>query len=410
MKPRASSGARTPRKTRFTKTVVKALRYDGDGKNRVTWWDAETPGFGVRITPKGSKSYVVLYRNPAGTLRWYTIGATDRIPLPLARQKAWEVLAHAGLGDDPAQEKTRKRRELRVRDLVDLFLSDYVDAHLRPSTASEYRRQLLTRVVPALGSKLVSEVTRADVAALHQKLGKTAPIQANRTLAAVGKMFSWALEHGHLPEGSPHPARGIKKFRETKRDRWIKPEEFPRLAEAIAEEPNVFVRGALWLILFTGLRRGEVMGLRWTDVDLDRHELHLPDTKAHRAHVVPLSAPAVALLQGLPRVAGNPYVFPGIREGDHLRDLNGPWARIRKRAGLEDVRLHDLRRTVGSWLAIHGASLPLIGKILNHSTPTTTAVYARLAEDPVRAALEEHGRRLLEVAKGLRVLEGGKGG
>lgn len=145
------------------------------------------------------------------------------------------------------------------------------------------------------------------------------------------------------------------------------------------------------------MRRSELLSLRWTDVDLDRQEVNLRETKAGRSHVVPLAAPAVDLLSGLPREVGNPHVFPSLNSGGHLYDLKKPWRRIRDRAGLEDVRLHDLRRTVGSFLALDGASLQLIGKILNHTEAKTTVIYARLTEDATRQALERHGERILSL-------------
>jgi len=185
----------------------------------------------------------------------------------------------------------------------------------------------------------------------------------------------------------------------------VKPAEMPRLAEAIDKEAHPLVRAALWLYLLTGARKNELLKAKWEYVDFDLAELRLPDTKAGRVHYIPLSEAALAILGNLPRTAGNPYIFPGRKDGKPLVNIAKSWRRIRKAAGIEDVRLHDLRRTVGSWLATAGASLPLIGKTLGHSQPSTTAIYARLSEDPVRKALEEHGARLMEAAQGLRVVK-----
>lgn len=174
----------------------------------------------------------------------------------------------------------------------------------------------------------------------------------------------------------------------------------PRLMAAIDAEANPYVRAALKLYLLTGLRRSELLGLRWQDVDLMRREIRLSDTKAGRAHRVPLSAPAVEILNGLPRMLRNEYVFPGSVPGRPLVNIAKSWRRVRKAAGLEDVRLHDLRRTVGSWMAASGASLPLIGKVVNHSNASTTPIYARLAEDVTREALERHGGQIVVVLAG----------
>ncbi|MCK7574873.1 MAG: site-specific integrase [Chromatiales bacterium] len=211
-------------------------------------------------------------------------------------------------------------------------------------------------------------------------------------------MFDLARRWGFVPEDHSNPARDIDRFKEAKRDRWVTPEELPRLAQAINEEPNQSARFGLWLYLLTGARKSELLRARWEDVDWTRAELRLPDTKAGRVHYVPLSGPALALLREIPRDEGNPYILPGKLEGAHLVNINKPWNRVRKAAGVEDVRIHDLRRTVGSWLAQAGNSLHLIGRVLNHSNQSTTAIYARFGEDSVRAALEQHGTRIIGAA------------
>jgi integrase len=236
------------------------------------------------------------------------------------------------------------------------------------------------------------------VAALHRKIGKAHPYEANRTLALLSKMFELARRWGFVPEGHPNPARDIDRFREEKRDRWVTPEELPRLAQAINEEPNESARFALWLYLLTGARKTELLTARWEHIDWTRAELKLPDTKAGRVHYLPLSAPALALLREIPRLEGNPFVLPGKVPGACLVNISKPWNRVRAAAGVTDVRLHDLRRTVGSWLAQAGNSLHLIGRVLNHSNQSTTAVYARFGEDSVRAALEQHGARIMGAA------------
>ena len=201
-----------------------------------------------------------------------------------------------------------------------------------------------------------------------------------------------------MPRDFPNPAHGIDRFKEYKRDRWVNPEELPRLAQAFESEPNIYVRMALWLYLLTGVRKGELLFAKWTDIDWQRQELRLSETKAGRVHYVPLSAPAMAILRDLPRMESNPYILPGHIHGRPLVNINLPWTRIRKLAGVEDVRLHDLRRTVGSWLAQSGNSLHLIGRVLNHSNQSTTAIYARFGQDHVRQALEDHAARVMGAA------------
>jgi integrase len=265
-------------------------------------------------------------------------------------------------------------------------------------SGDEDQRRINAYVLPKWGSLKARTITRPDIEALHRTIGKRAPYQANRVLALLSKMFELARRWGFVPEGHSNPARDIDRFTEAKRDRWVSADELPRLAQAINEEPNASARAALWLYLLTGARKTELLTARWCDVDWTRAELRLPDTKAGRVHYIPLSPPAVALLRDLPQTEGNPYVLPGKLPGAHLVNISKPWGRVRAAAGVEDVRLHDLRRTVGSWLAQSGNSLHLIGRVLNHSNQSTTAVYARFGEDSVRAALDQHGARIMGVA------------
>ena len=167
---------------------------------------------------------------------------------------------------------------------------------------------------------------------------------------------------------------------------------------AIDEEPNVYARSALWLYLLTGMRKQELLKAKWKDIDWERNELKLEQTKAGRVHYVPLSGPALAILQTVPRQEANPYIFAGAKKGRHLVNINKPWFRVRDRAGVPDVHLHDLRRTVGSWLAQAGNDLHLIGKVLNHSNLSTTAIYARFSQDVVHKAMDEHATRIMAAA------------
>jgi len=200
----------------------------------------------------------------------------------------------------------------------------------------------------------------------------------------LSKMFEFAKEQGFISDQTFNVTRGVKTFKEVKRDRWVTPEELPLLAKAINEEVNIYGRFGLWLYLLTGLRRGELLKIRWDDVDLQRKILTLVETKNGKTHYLPLSGPAINLFNEIPRLDGNPYVLPGKFEGQHLVNIEKIWFRVREKAGLysEDknkvVRLHDLRRTLGSWLAQSGNSLHLIGRVLNHSSQSTTAIYARL--------------------------------
>ena len=217
-------------------------------------------------------------------------------------------------------------------------------------------------------------------------------------LALLSKMFQLAEVWGIVEEGAPNPARNIQKFKEVKRDRWISPDELPGLVQAIEQEPNQSARFSVWLYLLTGLRKNELLSLKWADIDQTRQELRIEDTKNKKIHYLPLSSVAMALIQKIPQHANNPYLLIGKKEGRHIVNIDKAWRRIRKAAGIEDVRIHDLRRTVGSWLAQSGNSLHLIGRVLNHSNTSTTAIYARFGQDNVRDALEQHSKKILGAA------------
>jgi integrase len=380
---------------KLTKRVIDSAAYGGQCNARCVLWDDEIPGFGCRIFPSGKKSFVLSYRT-AGRKRLLTIGTYGVLTLDQARTAARAELAKVETqGADPLATREQERQGETVRDLCAAYMTRHGEAK---RSGRDDRRRIDRHVLPAWGGLKARAVKRADVAALHARIGKTAPYEANRTLALLSKMFELARRWGFVPEGHPNPARDIDRFKEEKRDRWVTSDELPRLAQAINEEQNESARCALWLYLLTGARKSELLKARWMDIDWTRAELRLPETKAGRVHYIPLSGPALTLLQAMQRDEDNPFIFPGKVQGAALVNIAKPWHRVRTAAGVADVRLHDLRRTVGSWLAQSGNSLHLIGRVLNHSNQSTTAVYARFGEDSVRAALEQHGARIMGAA------------
>ena len=380
---------------KLTKRVVDAAKYAGKDGDRDIRWDNEVSGFGLRVYPTGRKAFVLSYR-VNGRKRLMTLGACGDITAQAARKKAKKLVVGIDDGDDPLGARQDAAKGALVRDLF----AAYLERHAKPHKKSwrDDERRINNRVVPAWGNLKAANIKYPDVAALHGKIGKAHPYEANRTIELISKAFDLAGKWGFVPQDFQNPAKGIQSFKEKKRDRWVTPEELPKLAQAIDDEVSPYARNALWLYLFTGLRKGELLAARWEDIDWDRKELRIPETKAGRVHYVPLSEPALAILRELPRLEDNPFILPGLKPGRHLVNINKPWQRVRKAAGVEDVRLHDLRRTVGSWLAQAGNSLHLIGRVLNHSNQVTTAVYARFGQDNVRQALEEHGQRIMGAA------------
>lgn len=382
--------------TKITKTTAEKASYQGSGNSRQIIWDSAVTGFGLRVYPSGKKSFVIAYRHH-NRQRLMTIGDFGTHTVDQARTIAKVELGKVAADTDPLRDKQLRARGERVKD----FCAAYVERHAKPKKKSwkDDQGMIDNRILPAWGSLQMKAIVREDVAALHRKIGaEKKPYAANRVLALISKMFELAEVWGYVPEGHPNPARKIEKFKERKRDRWVTPDELPALAQAIDDEPNTVARDALWLYLLTGLRKNELLSLKWSNINIDRRELHLDDSKSGRAHYLPLSTAALTQLDAITPVKDNPYVFPGRDDGHHLVNIDKAWRRVRKAAGIEDVRLHDLRRTVGSWLAQSGNSLHLIGRVLNHSNVSTTQVYARFGQDSIRQALDQHGEQIMGVA------------
>ena len=326
----------------ITKRSVDAIK--GGGADTV-YWDGELTGFGLRVRRSGRKSHVVQTRVAGGKLRWFTIGPHGPLNPDLARTRALEILASAKKGVDPRGAAARRDAEPSMADLGRRFLEEYVPVHCKPSPQQEYRRSVALFVDPAIGELRVPEVQRKDIAALHHGL-RDKPYQANRTLGVLSKMFSLAEVWGWRPDGT-NPCRHVKRCTEHKRERFLSEEETERLGEVLreAEEEMPSAVAAFRLLLLTGCRMSEIRDLRWEYVKEDYIEL--PDAKTG-GRVVPLGPEARAILSSLPREEDNPWVISGRLTGSHLTDLQRPWRRIRKRAGLEDVRIHDLRHSFAS--------------------------------------------------------------
>ncbi len=381
-------------RSRLTKSIIDKVGYKGDGNSRCVLWDDEIRGLGLRIYPSGAKSFVLSYRHE-GRKRMMTVGDYGVLTLDQARAKARKALGNLDEAD-PLAERERVRRGETVGDLAREYLERHAKAKKRSWKDDE--RRLNQHILKPWGARKVASIDYETVSQLYRQIGKAKPIEENRTLALLSKMFALAQRCGMFPHDKQDPAKGHDRYAETKRDRWVTPAELPKLAAAIDAEPNQSARIGLWLYMLTGVRRSELLVSKWSDVDITRKVLRLPMTKAGRSHEVPLSAPALALLEKIPRVDENPYILVGKRKGAHLVNISKPWGRVRRAAGVEDVRLHDLRRTVGSWLVQAGNSLSLIGKVLNHSNLSTTLVYARMGQDQTRDALEQMGERMLGAA------------
>ena len=364
---------------RISKRSVDAVKAGGTD---AVYWDGELTGFGLRVRRSGRKSYVVQTRI-AGKLCWFTIGPHGPLNPDQARARALEILACAKKGIDPRDADARREAEPSMADLGRRFLEEYVPVHCKPSTREEYSRSVRLFVDPVIGELRVPEVQRKDIAALHHGL-RDKPYQANRTLGVLSKMFNLAEVWGWRPDGS-NPCRHVKRYKEHKRERFLSPEETERLGQVLrdVEEEMPSAVAAFRLLLLTGCRMSEIRDLRWEYVKDDCIEL--PDAKTG-GRVVPLGPEARAVLSAIPRDEDNPWVIAGRLPGSHLTDLQRPWRRIRKQAGLEGVRIHDLRHSFASRALALGESLTMIGKLLGHTQVQTTARYAHLARDSIQTA------------------------
>lgn len=370
---------------RITKALVEAL---GPGE---TIWDAEVKGFAARCQRR-DRVYVLKYRSK-GQQRWFTIGKHGSPwTAELARREAKRLLGLVAEGKDPAKAKSADRAAPTVAELADRFLNEHVEAKNKLSTQAEYQRQIERLVKPELGRRRIEDITYEEVRKLHVKYRAT-PYQANRLIALLSKMFSWA---GH--KGERNPCTGIERFKEHKRRRYLSQAELGRLGATLSEleaaqSASPYVVGAIRLLILTGARLSEILTLRWTYLDEERACLNLPDSKSG-AKSIHLNEPALRVLRALPRALGNPFVIAGKKQGAHLVNLEKPWRQIRDHAGIGDVRLHDLRHSDASVGAGVGLGLPIIGGLLGHTQAATTARYAHLAADPLKQANEIIGRSI----------------
>ncbi len=400
---------------KLTKARIDAAKYAGktytgkDGRARhgdCILWDGGNGGMrglGLRIHPSGRKTFILKYRTRNRRRRQLVIGDFGPpLTLVLARERARRELVKISDGEDPLADRRKAARAETVAQLAERYLVRHAEPKKRPKSVEEDRRMLRLHVIPRLGRRKVEDVDRRDIADLHHAMRAT-PYAANRVLSLLSKMFSLAEKWGIRADVS-NPCRHVERFREERRERYLSVEELGSLAEALAtveREGNIgpHAVAAIRLLLLTGCRLREILGLRWEDVDLRARLLRLRSSKTG-PKLVYLSAPAREVLSNIPRTEGFLYVVEGRNPSAPRADLTRPWRRIRILAQLEDVRIHDLRHTHAAVGAGLGLSLPMLGRLLGHTQPVTTARYAHLAVDPMHEAADRIGAELAAAMSG----------
>lgn len=377
---------------KLTNPEVKKLPAPEKG-NRITY-DDTVRGFGVRITAAGARAFVLNYSTRSGRERRYTIGSYPDWTVVAAREEAKRLKREIDQGHDPLAELQTIRTAPTVADLCARYLEERAPA-LRPHTQVNIRSMISKDILPTMKHIKVAEVTFTDIDGLHSKMTrgtggrKAVPHLANRVLSLLSSLFAEAVRWGWIKE---NPVKGIRRNVETKRVRYLKPEELVQLTEALAQHPDKQAVTIIRLLLLTGARRTEVLSATWRQFDLEAEVWTKPaaTTKQRKDHIIPLSAPARQLLQELRATSdGDGYLFP--QGNGYRKTLTRPWREIRRMTGLRDLRVHDLRHSYASWLASAGHSLPLIGALLGHSNPATTQRYAHLFDDATRKATESVG-------------------
>ena len=413
---------------KITKRLVDATK---PGSKRFYIWDDELRGFGLLVLPSGVKSFVVQYRTVSGRSRRCTLGRYGVLTPNEARDRAGEVLSVVAKGGDPAADRQALKVAPDMNELMDRYIKDHAEVHNAPTTRVEVIRLVDRHIRPRLGKHKVSAINRQDISKLHRAMAST-PRQANFVLSVLSKAFTLAEAWGLRPEQS-NPVRLVKRYKENERERFLSTEELSALGRSLEQAKkeglpwtirasgktakhlpkdaqsrraavNPTAIAALKLLLFTGARLSEVLELRWEHVDFDTGTIALPSRKGDGRKAHPVSSGALAVLSELLRIDGSPYVFPSptVPSKQHLSKsvMENTWQRIRSHADLNDVRLHDLRHTVGTYAGQAGSNAFLIAHILRQRNVAITNRYVNPDADPIRAASDAVSERIAAGLKG----------
>jgi integrase len=392
---------------RLIKSTVEALPIPETG--HAVYWDRDLIGFGARVSDRGTRTYFVQKRLPDGRQVKTKVGRHGAITAEQARARAKRLLGAIDAGDDPAAERRAARqaeKERRgaptVEALLDRYMAEHAERKKRQRSIETDRSLSNKHLKPEIGARKVADITHADVERLHDRISAATPIAANRAVALLSKAMTLAIKWQMRVD---NPCKGVERNAEERRERYLTPAELGRLCDALNRRHGTLEAAAIAFLMLTGARRGETLAARWRDFGPEAGVWMKPSahTKQKRSHRVPLSAAARAVLVQLAEQFApdepppDAYVFGGPAM---IHRIRGTWEAVRDEAGLSGLRLHDLRHAYASVLASGGLSLPIIGALLGHTTPTTTARYAHLLDDPLRQATERVGSLWQSLSKG----------
>ena len=368
---------------RFTKRVLETLVSKHE-KRPTDFYDDSNRGLMLRVSPKGLKTFYLL-RKVSGKTERIHLGRFPETTIDQARKRSAKINMELDAGVNPNEIKRQKRSEMIVNDIFDIYFSRHLKPHTkRPDKMQWHYDFYLKR---RIGNKKVSEITRLLVSKIHTDIGtNNGPPTANRVLALIKAMFNKALEWGVLD--IPNPAHYVKKYREVPRDRLLTLDELKRLVEAIVAEENSAVRDFFLILILTGVRRGNASSMRWQDLNLDAGLWRIPDTKIGEPLTIPLAPQVVQILNVRRKVSLGVHVFPGTGKSGHFEEPKRAWARILKRAEIENLRVHDLRHAFGSYMAMSGANQFLIRDAMGHKTIQSSSRYVQNSIESIRSAIE----------------------
>lgn len=367
------------KKQSFTKKTLSNIAAPASG--RIYVHDGSEKGLSVYVTPNGAVTFFVRKRINGRDER-IVIGRFPDISIEQARQKAMEIKSQVALGKDPSEDKKRLRAEITFGEMFQEYMERYSKKQKR---SWKFDEREVNKFCSHWFTRKASHISRQEVQILHERVHDNNGLyQANRILERISAIYNRAIRWGW--EGA-NPARGVKKFKEKSRDRFLKRDEMPRFFAALAEDENEIAREFILLSLLTGARKANVLAMRWNEINFEMQEWRIPETKNGESHTVPLSEQAIEILERRRAATNSMFVFPSNGKTGHYADPKRAWERILKRANIADLRIHDLRRTLGSWMAATGTTTAIIGKTLAHKSVQATKIYERLDLDPVRASV-----------------------